>query len=487
MDPARCAEVPGIIGTMAATEDLVSHTRTDPVPLSALEERLERRSQRRDVWTLGIFALAAVALVASVVGVGFALRALDENDSVAAAAPGPVEVTLSEFAIEPGTVRAVQGSTLVVRNTGAVPHNLRIEGTDLITPDIAAGDSATLDISSLAPGTYQLICEVAGHAQAGMTGELVVTAGGGGPDVAVGDGMNHEMGLMTAEQMDEIMAAVTHAFPAETEGKGGQILEPTILPDGTKQFELTTSIVDWEVEPGKFVEAWTYNGQVPGPTIKVNTGDKVRIVLHNELPESTAIHFHGILVPNAMDGVPDITQPPVKPGQSFVYEFVARETAVGMYHSHHNAAKQVSNGLAGAFLVDQLPMPDGLPVDTEYSMMLNDAGTIGLSLNGKSFPATEPLVVKKGERVLIHYMNEGLVPHPMHLHGMHTWVVAKDGKVLPQPYLADTINIAPGERYSIFVQAEELGTWAWHCHILTHAESEQGMFGMVTAMIVHDA
>src|SRR5690606_6763841 len=223
-------------------------------------------------------------------------------------------------------------------------------------------------------------------------------------------------GLMTAEEMDEIMAAVTHAFPAETQGKGGQILEPTVLADGTKQFDLTTSIVDWELEPGKFVEAWTYNGQVPGPTIKVNTGDKVRVVLHNELPESTAIHWHGILVPNAMDGVPDITQPPVKPGESFVYEFVARETAVGMYHSHHNSAKQVSNGLAGAFLVDPLPMPDGKPVDTEYTLMLNDSGTIGYSLNGKSFPATEPLVVKRGERVLIHYLNEGVTAHPMHLH-----------------------------------------------------------------------
>lgn len=475
---------------MTTTEDLVTHRRPDEVPPVAFEERPERSNGSRDAWTLSIFAFAAVALVASVVGVGFALRALDESESVvagAAAAPGPVEVTLSEFAIEPGVVQAVQGSTLMVRNTGAVVHNLRVEGTDLITPDIAAGGSATLDISSLAPGTYTLICEIAGHASVGMTGELVVTAGGGG-DAAVAAGGDHSQhsAMMTPEEMDRLMAAVTHAFPAETQGKGGQILEPTVLPDGTKQFELTTKVVDWEIEPGKFVEAWTYNGQVPGPTIKVNTGDKVRIVLHNELPESTVIHWHGILVPNSMDGVPDITQPPVKPGESFVYEFVARETMVGMYHSHHNSAKQVSNGLAGAFLVDQLPMPDGLPVDVEYNMMLNDSGTIGYSLNGKSFPATEPLVVKKGERVLIHYFNQGVMAHPMHLHGMHTLVVAKDGKVLPQPYEVDTINVAPGERYSILVEAEELGTWVWHCHILTHAESENGMFGMVTAMIVEE-
>jgi manganese oxidase len=208
------------------------------------------------------------------------------------------------------------------------------------------------------------------------------------------------------------------------------------------------------------------------------------VLLHNELPESTAIHWHGILVPNAMDGVPDVTQPPVKPGETFVYEFVARETAVGMYHSHHNSAKQVSNGLAGAFLVDRLPMPDGRPVDVEYTMMLNDSGTIGFSLNGKSFPATEALSVARGDRVLVHYMNEGVMAHPMHLHGMHALVVAKDGKPLPAPYAADTIDVAPGERYSILVDASEPGTWVWHCHILTHAEAETGMFGMVTAMVV---
>ena len=129
-------------------------------------------------------------------------------------------------------------------------------------------------------------------------------------------------------------------------------MPPNVLPDGTKEFDLTAKVTDWEVSPGNTVQAWTYNGTVPGPTIKVNPGDHVKIVLDNQLPQSTAIHFHGIEVPNAMDGVPDVTQPPVKPGEQFTYEFTAQSTpAVGMYHSHHHAEHQVPDGLSGAFLI----------------------------------------------------------------------------------------------------------------------------------------
>jgi FtsP/CotA-like multicopper oxidase with cupredoxin domain len=271
-----------------------------------------------------------------------------------------------------------------------------------------------------------------------------------------------------------------------TKGAGNQLLTPTVLPDGTKQFELTAKIVDWEIEPGKTVRAWTYNGQVPGPMIKVGIGDRVRIVLENELPQSTALHFHGLETPNAMDGVPFITQDPITPGSSFTYEFVARGPAVGMYHSHDYAVGQVSDGMAGAFIVGDIPSPAG-PVTQEIPMMLNDAGVIGFSLNGKSFPATAPIVARAGETVEIHYLNEGQQIHPMHLHGVPQLVVAKDGFPLPEPYLADTVSVAPGERYTVLVRptAEHVGVWAYHCHILSHAEHDDGMmFGMVTALIV---
>jgi FtsP/CotA-like multicopper oxidase with cupredoxin domain len=105
-------------------------------------------------------------------------------------------------------------------------------------------------------------------------------------------------------------------------------------------------------------------------------------------------------------------------------------------------------------------------------------------LNGKSFPATEPIVAAKGDLVRIRYMNEGLQIHPMHLHGMPQKVIAKDGHPLENPYMADTVLVGPGERYDVLVEATELGAWAYHCHILSHAEGPDGMFGMVTALIV---
>ena len=108
----------------------------------------------------------------------------------------------------------------------------------------------------------------------------------------------------------------------------------------------------------------------------------------------------------------------------------------------------------------------------------------GFTLNGKSFPATEPIVAKLGQKVRIRYMNEGMMIHPMHLHGMHQTVIAKDGWPQPQPWKCDTLNIAPGERWDVIVKCNNPGTWAFHCHILPHAESDHGMFGMVTALIV---
>ena len=383
-------------------------------------------------------------------------------------------VALTEFSIEQKMVMVEKGGVLKVANKGAAPHTLSVEGKDLATPTLNPSDVAGLSLASLAPGNYVLSCTIPGHKAAGMTAELMVMAAGGAAAVAP----------MSADAMDATMAARTKAFPAKTAGLGGQLLAPKLLSDGTKEFDLTAKVVDWELEPGKIVKAWTYNGVVPGPTLKAEVGDKVKIVIKNELAESTSIHFHGLIVPNSMDGVPDITQEPIKPGATFTYEFTAKGPAVGMYHSHQNAAIQVPNGLAGAFLIGQEPVPQGVSISQEIPMMLNDAGTIGLTLNGKSFPATAPIVAKNGDYVLVHYLNEGVMAHPMHLHGMAQRIIAKDGIPLAQAYDADTILVGPGERYSVLVHATETGVWAWHCHILPHAERSDGMFGMVTAMIV---
>jgi len=283
--------------------------------------------------------------------------------------------------------------------------------------------------------------------------------------------------------MDAMHEAGIKAFPAKTAGKGNQLLAPKII-GGVKVYEITASVVQWETAPGQKVEAWTYNEQVPGPVIRVKEGDKVRMILHNKLPESTAVHFHGLELPNNMDGVPFITQPPIKPGESFTYEFTVPNAGSHMYHSHHNAAKQVGLGMLGAFIVEpKVPMPIEKGVDVDYVMILND-GMHGYTLNGKSFPATEPVKAKKGQKLRIRYMNEGMMIHPMHLHGMHMTVIAKDGWEQPAPWKCDTLNIAPGERGDVIVNCNNPGVWAFHCHILPHAESDHGMFGMVTALIV---
>jgi FtsP/CotA-like multicopper oxidase with cupredoxin domain len=442
---------------------------------------------QRDNLLVVIVVGVGMALLAAVFAVGLAARAVHENGTgKATLAAGPstgmqnVDVTLEEFKITPATITVTSGTGMLrVTNKGTMAHNLTVVGQNLATSNINPGGNQTLDVMSLAAGSYQVICSVPGHAQSGMTATLVVTGNG-----AASNNGAPAAGTMTVDQMDAMMAANMKAFPAKTQGQGGSLLAPTIRPDGTKQFDLTAKVVKWEVSPGKFVDAWTYNGMVPGPTIHVNIGDKVAVVLHNELPESTVIHFHGIRVPNAMDGVPDLTQPPVKPGQSFTYSFVAQGPAVGMYHSHYDAVKQVPNGLAGAFLVGEEPLPGNVKPTQELSMMLDDSGTLGITINGKSFPATAPVVAHFGDEVLVHYMNEGQMIHPMHLHGIPQTVVAQDGFPVPAPYQEDTVMVAPGQRISVLIKADELGAWAWHCHILSHAENDQGMYGMVTALIV---
>jgi FtsP/CotA-like multicopper oxidase with cupredoxin domain len=267
-----------------------------------------------------------------------------------------------------------------------------------------------------------------------------------------------------------------------TKGKGNQPLK-AIVENGVKVFNLTVDEVEWQVSPGKTSSARGYNGTVPGPILRATEGDTVRIVVKNNLKESTAVHWHGLYVPNAMDGVPFINQDPIQPGATFTYEFTLRNPGTHMYHSHHNSMDQVNRGLLGAFIVDPKDPSTYPAYDREYIMVLNDLN-LGFTINGKGFPATDALTAKKGEKVLIRYLNEGVMNHPMHLHGMPMRLFAKDGWPVNPPQMCDTLDVAPGNRYDVIVEATEAGVWAFHCHILSHAEGPEGMFGLVTALIV---
>ena len=451
----------------------------------------QAKNESGNAIVLMMMALTA-AVIAAVGAIGVVAVAKGDRGGSATsanAAPVTVHVSLSEFKIELSPSQVPSGSHVLldIHNLGSVEHNLAAPDLNKRVGNILSMAQSSLDLGVI-NDPVNLICEISGHKESGMQVQLGIGA-------ADTSGTTPTTAPMDWQAMDKAMEEVAKQFPAKTKGTGNGDLAPKVTADGVKEFDITAKIIDWEVEPGKIVKGWAYNGQIPGPIIRVNVGDKVRIVLKNELSESTSLHLHGVRVPNAADGVDPYTQAAIKPGETFTYEFTALEPAIGMYHSHHDAQVQVPNGLAGALIIgdwkeaamtaagDKTGDADG-KAEQENVMVLNDAGTIGLSLNGKSFPATAPYKLKVGESMVVHYYNEGLLTHPMHLHQPSGLVVAHDGKILDSPFWADTLNVAPGERWTVVYTAKDKGVWAWHCHILNHAETPTGMKYMVTALIV---
>ena len=260
-------------------------------------------------------------------------------------------------------------------------------------------------------------------------------------------------------------------------------LEPRI-DGGVKVFELTIDEMEHHIDELKEpVAALGYNKQWPGPTIRVNQGDRVRATFTNNLKETTGVHFHGVEFEDFFqDGVPFVTQKPIAPGETYTYEFTARNAGSLMYHSHHNATDQVGRGLLGAFLVE--PTNNPVKVDREYVWISNDT-LGGFTINGHAFPATVPVLAAVGEKVLIRFMNEGIMMHPWHSHGYAMEIVARDGIPLGSAaFRCDTLGVNPGERWDAVLTADRPGVWAFHCHILPHVEGSMGMFGMVNTFIV---
>src|SRR5262245_14271374 len=289
----------------------------------------------------------------------------------------------------------------------------------------------------------------------------------------------------SAGDHDANAAAVVKRFldgeAASVDGLGNQPFGEPRRDGDWKVFELTVDKITHRIDALKDpIAALGFNGTWPGPRIDVIEGDKVRAVFTNHLDETTGIHFHGQQLPNNMDGVPHITQDPIQPGDSFAYEFTARTTGSHMYHSHHNATDQVGRGLLGAFIVH--PKDPAQRVARKYGVSqdivwISNDTLGGFTINGRGFPATAPIVAKKGEKILVRFMNEGVMTHPWHLHGMPMRVVARDGYDLGSAsFLCDTLGVNPGERWDVVIDCEDPGAWAFHCHILPHAEGSNGMF-----------
>lgn len=287
------------------------------------------------------------------------------------------------------------------------------------------------------------------------------------------------------------------------EERGGLDL-PYVLDKGTKVFRLEAVPVKWHILPHVVVTAWSYNGMVPGPKINVIEGDRVRIVVKNSLPIPTTIHWHGLDLPNEMDGVSGMTQKPIMPGESFTYEFMVKSAGTYWYHSHHESDVQISVGLSGAFIVKpRKPEAKKYVVDkvlllaewkilegeTYPAMPMAGMEANFFTINGKSFPATETIKIRKGDLIRLRFIGAGQLIHPMHIHGPAFRIVATDGHDVPEAAVLtkDTVLVGPGERYDIEWRPTETGMWMLHCHIPHHTTNDhQELGGLMLTLEVTD-
>ncbi len=282
------------------------------------------------------------------------------------------------------------------------------------------------------------------------------------------------------------------SYEAPAGARGDSTLEPRI-EGGVKVFDLGISVIGWNILPDQQVEAYAFNRQVPGPRLRVTEGDRVRINVKNDLPEATSVHWHGMILPNRMDGAADVTQDPIEPGESFTYEFTAKEAGTYFYHSHKEPDRQQGLGMYGALIVDPkdpsrdaaydydqemvVQLQEWLERDgyTYPAMTMEGALPNYFTINGKSYPETETVQMEVGERLRIRFIgsNNNFV-HPMHVHGGPFEIVETDGNVVPEGarLLKDTVNVGPGERYDVVWEAREPGKWLIHCHIPHHTTND---------------
>jgi len=263
---------------------------------------------------------------------------------------------------------------------------------------------------------------------------------------------------------------------------------PWTMKDGVKEFRLVAEPVEREFAPGMKVKCWGYNGQSPGPTIEAVEGDRVRIFVTNRLPEHTTVHWHGILLPNGMDGVGGLNQPHIKPGETYVYEFTLRQNGTHMYHPHADEMVQIAVGMMGLFVIHPR---EPASADRDFALLLHEwavhPGTYRpdpsimldfnmFTFNGRIFPGTEPLVAKTGDRVRIRIGNLSMDEHPIHLHGYTFNVTGTDGGAIPlsAQWPEVTILVPVGATRTIEFVADAPGDWAFHCHKSHHTMNAMG-------------
>jgi len=309
--------------------------------------------------------------------------------------------------------------------------------------------------------------------------------------------------VQRAPQADSTAATQANAkrTAARQPGVAGRNYKPVAVPngstlpwrliDGVKVFHLVAQEVEHEFAPGLKARCWGYNGQVHGPVIEAVEGDRVRFYVTNRLPAATTVHWHGLLLPNGMDGVGGLNQKAIQPSETYKYEFTVRQSGTCMYHAHHDEMTQIALGMTGMFVIHPRKQ-QGPEIDRDFALMLHewriDAGAKRpnpnemtdfnvLTLNAKAFPATAPLVVRKGERVRIRLGNLGPMDHhPIHLHGYRFVTTETDGgRIPPSAQWPETTVLVPvGSTRTIEFVADEPGDWAMHCHMTHHVMNQMG-------------
>ena len=260
------------------------------------------------------------------------------------------------------------------------------------------------------------------------------------------------------------------------------------MEGGVKVFHLIAQPVKREFTAGLIVDAWGYNGVTPGPTIEAVEGDRVRILVENRLPEGTSIHWHGFILPNGMDGVGGLNQPKIGPGETFVYEFTLKQHGTLMYHPHFDEMVQIAMGMQGFFIIH--PRDESVRrVDRDFAIFLNEwfikPGTSKpdptvmldfnvFTFNSRVFPGTEPLLVRRGDRVRIRLANLSMDSHPIHFHGHRFYVTGTPGGPIHESaWLPEaTVNVPVGTTRDIEFYADNPGDWAFHCHKTHHTMNQ---------------
>ena len=268
---------------------------------------------------------------------------------------------------------------------------------------------------------------------------------------------------------------------------------PWTMDNGVKVFRLDPEVVKVQLLPGKEMIGWGYSGSMPGPTVEVNEGDRVRFIVTNKLPEATTMHWHGLEVPINMDGAPFISQPLIEPGQTFVYEYTVHQNGTFFYHSH--MAMQEMMGMIGLFIIHP-KQPHSPHVDRDFGLILQEWALLPnnpipnslamefnwLTINGKAGPATTPMIVKQGERVRLRVVNLGMDHHPMHIHGNQFVVTGTEGGRAPEStwFPHNTALVGVAQARDLEFDAVNAGDWMFHCHLPHHMMNQ--MVSMVGPM-----